>query len=90
MVYNIYSTVHLPAETMGFDTFNVCSAFPFDNFLAKLKCLIWFMKIPNCSETSVVVRHSKPNNVFSLEEGECFEATEGRDELDESSSSALL
>ncbi|XP_058260359.1 uncharacterized protein LOC131362404 [Hemibagrus wyckioides] len=106
MVYNIHSMVHLPAEAMNFGTLDACSAFPFENFLAKLKRLIRsgkqpliqvakrFVEISNCPQTqSVIVTKSKitrPNNAFILGEGKCCEAIEERDELDESGSPMIL
>lgn len=46
MVYNIHSMIHLSAEAMKFGCLDACSAFPFENFLGKLKRLVRSGKKP--------------------------------------------
>lgn len=104
MVYNIHSMVHLPEEAMAFGSLDACSAFPFENYLGKLKRLVRsgkrplaqvvkrLVEIPNF-QLPVVASKSKlkrPNNAFILAEGHCCEAIEEREELGESGQQQML
>ncbi|XP_057204616.1 uncharacterized protein LOC130563203 [Triplophysa rosa] len=85
LVYNIHSMVHLSEEAMAFGSLDACSAFIFDNYLAKLKRLVRSGRKPlvqlvkrltemSTSPLSVVASKSKtkrPNNAFTLAEGKC-------------------
>ncbi|KAF4118753.1 hypothetical protein G5714_000804 [Onychostoma macrolepis] len=104
MVYNVHSMVHLPEEAMAFGSLDACSAFPFDNYLGKLKRLVRSGKQPliqvvkrleEMSKSPLSVEASKPkfkrpNNAFILDEGKCCEAIEEREELDDSGYQMLL
>ncbi|KAA0721339.1 hypothetical protein E1301_Tti019761 [Triplophysa tibetana] len=106
MVYNIHSMIHLPAEAIHFGSLDACSAFPFENFLGKLKRLVRsgkqplvqvakrLMEISVSPQTQFVVaakcKLSRPNNGFILGEGKCCEAIEERVESDESGSPVVL
>ncbi|KAI7790381.1 transposase domain-containing protein [Triplophysa rosa] len=106
MVYNIHSMTHLSAEAKNFGSLDACSAFPFENFLAKLKRLLRSGKHPlaqvakRCIEMahfpqtqSVVTTKCKtkrPNNAFFIGEGKCCVAIEEREDMDETGSPLLL
>lgn len=65
MVYNIHSMVHLPEQAMAFGSLDACSAFPFENYLGKLKRLVRSAKQPL---TQVVKRLGEmSNSPLSLE-----------------------
>ncbi|KAA0712500.1 hypothetical protein E1301_Tti021505 [Triplophysa tibetana] len=105
MVYNIHSMIHLPAEAIHFGSLDACSAFPFENFLGKIKRLVRsgkqplvqvakrLMEISVSPQTQSVVaakcKLSRPNNGFILGEGKCCEAIEERVESDESGSPVM-
>jgi len=93
MVYNVHSMVHLPEQALAFGSLDACSAFPFENYLGKLKRLVRsgrrplvqvvkrLVERPN-SPLSMVTSKSKinrPNNAFILAEGHCCEAIEERE-----------
>ncbi|XP_056617570.1 uncharacterized protein LOC130432294 isoform X1 [Triplophysa dalaica] len=106
MVYNIHSMIHLPAEAIHFGSLDACSAFPFENFLGKIKRLVRsgkqplvqvakrLMEISVSPQTQSVVaakcKLSRPNNGFILGEGKCCEAIQERVESDESGSPVVL
>ncbi|KAG1925657.1 hypothetical protein F2P79_025384 [Pimephales promelas] len=106
MVYNIHSMIHLSAEAINFGCLDACSAFPFENFLGKLKRLVRsgkkpliqvakrLMEMSNFPQTQSMVttkfKTTRPNNAFILEEGKCCVAIEEREEMDESGSRMLL
>lgn len=106
MVYNIHSMLHLPAEAMNFGTLDACSAFPFENFLGKLKRLIRsgsqplvqvakrYVEQANFPHIQSVatkkLKVTRPNNAFILREGKCCVAMEEREEMDESGSPKIL
>jgi len=96
MVYNVHSMVHLPEEAMAFGSLDACSAFPFENYLGKLKRLVRSGKQPltqvvkrlkEMSKSPLSVEASepkfkRPNNAFILDEGKCCEAIEERESDD--------
>lgn len=106
MVYNIHAMTHLPAEALRFGSLDACSAFPFENFLGKLKRLVRSGKQPlvqvakrlmeisvSPQTTSVLAtkcKLSRPNNAFILGQEKCCEAIEERTELNETGSPVVL
>ncbi|KAG1954682.1 hypothetical protein F2P79_008858 [Pimephales promelas] len=74
MVYNVHSMVHLPEEAMAFGSLDACSAFPFENYLGKLKRLVRSGKQP----LTQVVKRLKEMSKSPLEESQPEIMTEER------------
>ncbi|CAM4573670.1 unnamed protein product [Leuciscus chuanchicus] len=84
IVYNVHSMVHLPEEAMAYGSLDDYSAFPFENYLGKLKRLVRSGKQPltqvvkrleEMSKSPLSVeacepKFKRPNNAFILDQAE--------------------
>ena len=89
-VYNVHSMIHLADEVAEYGSLDACSAFPFENYMQKLKRLVHSGKNPlvqiakRLSESTATVQLShhpkiclrRPDNAFILSDSACCEVVE--------------
>lgn len=88
--------VHLADEATTFGSLDACSAFPFENYMPKLKCLVRsgrkpliqvanrLLEMEQCQKTSGPTPKKKmpwPNKAYILAGDKCCEAAEGMNKM---------
>lgn len=68
LVYNIHSLIHITDDARVFGTLDNISAFPFENYLGKLKTLV---RSPNNPLQQLFRRLSEPNSINISENNAC-------------------
>ena len=92
LVYNVHMMVHLAAEAKQYGSLDACSAFPFENYMQKLKRMVRSGKNPllqitkrlgeieNQSQVLTIqassVKLKRPNNAYVLDDNSCCEVIE--------------
>ena len=95
-VYNVHSMIHLADDVAEYGSLDACSAFPFENYMQKLKRLVRSGKNPlvqiakrlsesteavqPCHEPKICLK--RPDNAFILTDSACCEVVQKLDYVD--------
>lgn len=99
LVYNVHMMVHLAAEAKQYGSLDACSAFPFENYIQKLKRMVrsgrnplaqitkQLGEIENQSQVlsiqASVMKVKRPSDAYVLDENSCCEVIETSPKKDE-------